>query len=155
MQTPSNLSLVLKFYIDWDERAKELQGCSYVQGAATIKAQVQLWRELALQTPAVICEMLRKELQCVPHDVQDIFVLVKEGTRSILKAGASADGAAVGGMVKDWKISFHFIFQIQTTMPQMACIYNHICKSIKRRDKVGVACQLHCVLFVTYCGVSD
>jgi hypothetical protein len=134
VQTPSNLSPVLKFYIDWDGRAKELQGCAYVRGAATIEAQVQRWRELALQTPAVICQMLREELQCVPRDVQDIFVLVKEGTRPILQAGASAaDGA------KDWKISFHFIFQIQTSMAQMACIYNHICKSIERLDKVGAA----------------
>jgi hypothetical protein len=72
-------------------------------------ARVEAVRQIALLTPPVICRMLR-DMGCLLPDSDFVHVVVKEGTRAI-------DGGI------DWKISFHFVFQIFITLAQFRCLY--------------------------------
>jgi hypothetical protein len=70
---------------------------------------------MALQAPKAIFSML-EGMGCIGEGAGQFFVLVKEGTREV-------DG-------DDWKISFHFVFQIIASIAQFQCIYEMIMHGI-------------------------
>ena len=103
-------------------------------------------RKLALQTPLAICEILANQLKCIPEHVQDVHILVKEGTRpsrTALSKEESGDvmGKRGGAQPKDqqeWKISFHFIFQIVTTPAQFRRVYQAVQQAVFSRHRTLV-----------------
>jgi hypothetical protein len=70
---------------------------------------------MALQAPKAIFSML-EGMGCIGEGEGQFFVLVKEGTREV-------DG-------DDWKISFHFVFQIIASIAQFQCVYEMIMHGI-------------------------
>lgn len=68
-----------------------------------------------MQTPLVVCSILAK-MGCISSDA-DVHVLVKEGTRMLECTTGGQSGDC------DWKISFHFVFQISVSLFQFRCAY--------------------------------
>ena len=97
--------------------------------------KVQLLRRIALQTPQVVCKMLA-QMRCFRSEVgmmdeDSMFVLVKEGTRRVVDKAKSSSGpgaVAQGDQQpkEDWKISFHFVFQVAVSHFQFKCLYEMI-----------------------------
>jgi hypothetical protein len=113
VQVPSHLQRTQKFDVDWDmklsvvERSQAfLDSINHMQDPS---ARVEAVRQIALLTPSVICRMLR-DMGCLLPDSDFVHVIVKEGTRPV-------DGGI------DWRISFHFLFQILITLAQFRCLY--------------------------------
>jgi hypothetical protein len=68
------------------------------------REQVEKIRQAALQTPAALMRILSTSANNLFADGTDsVIVLVKEGTRKIQPSQ---------GCPADWKISFHFVFQV-------------------------------------------
>lgn len=97
-----------KFYIDWDKKLSEttlssFQSSCTPESLCAQRAEVEAIRQAALQTPAALLRILHQLGKDV-FRIEESFatVLVKEGTRKV--AGTNGQN--------DWKISFHFVFQV-------------------------------------------
>ena len=132
IEFPNFLQRTHKLYVDWDKKLSEVEklGEGFLPhrhssneneyGVVHRRANVERIRQLALQTPQAVLHLLKKmgcELQLPPSaliccrdddDVEHsncnettVKVYVKEGTRPMTPDG------------KDWKISFHFVFQVK------------------------------------------
>ena len=117
--------------MDWDKKLSDMErlpaaasasGEGFLphrpntQGYGVIerRANVEKIRQLALKTPCAIVRLLEK-MGCqflFGDDGATIKVYVKEGTRPTAAAAAAAAEGDEGGMA-DWKISFHFVFQVR------------------------------------------
>lgn len=73
--------------------------------------KVGILRNLAMRTPEAVCGIL-SSMGCIDPQ-SSVNVLVKEGTRRVV----DQDG------VEDWKISFHFVFQVAVSLFQFRCLY--------------------------------
>jgi hypothetical protein len=105
MEVPHQLQGTRKWYIDWDMKVAKLV---FLRG--TVAARVDQARELALQTPAKICQIFM-DLGYIEAGTL-VQVVIKEGSRP-----------AVGGSEIE-KISFHFIFNLFGTSGQMQTLSN-------------------------------
>jgi hypothetical protein len=111
---------IRKFYIDWERLLSSLpEGVSAEQ-----------LRELALQTPALICEMLQSA-ECITEETE-ITVLVKEATRSV-KTSVKDAKSKERSYVYDTKVSMHFIFQISLTYSQYEQVWALIEKCVSEQ----------------------
>ena len=134
-----------KPYIDWDLKLSALEDSGFFDGIEPADIckesfadcssssteewpkeypwKVQVIRRIALRTPMVVCEMLRRMKCFVAPDGEDddeddgVYVLVKEGTRRIGGSDKCDTEAS------DWKISFHFVFQVNVSHFQFKCLY--------------------------------
>ena len=118
IEFPNFLQRVHKLYVDWDKKLSEVQAKtqfltpSSSSCAVQRNASVQQIRQLALRTPCAIMKLLKRAGGTFDAHVSEVKVLVKEGTRKI----ASADGSD-----EDWKISFHFVFQVLIFLEAHLC----------------------------------
>ena len=137
-------------YFDWDLKLPALSSLHYPSLSSSHDDEqlgvVDQLRKLALQTPLAICEILANQLKCIPEHVQQIHVLVKEGTRPSRIELTKRDlgdvmGRTGGVQLKDqqeWKISFHFIFQIVTTPAQFRRVYQAVQQAVFTRHRTLV-----------------
>jgi hypothetical protein len=126
IEFPNFLQRTHKLYVDWDKKLSDMERLPTdtsegflphrpnTQGYGVIerRANVEKIRQLALKTPCAIVRLLEK-MGCqflFGDDGATIKVYVKEGTRPT--AAAAATEGDEGGMA-DWKISFHFVFQVR------------------------------------------
>jgi hypothetical protein len=123
IEFPNFLQRTHKLYVDWDKKLSEVEklGEGFLPhrhssneneyGVVHRRANVERIRQLALQTPQAVLHLLKNmgcELQS-PHPGSEdsdckettVKVYIKEGTRPLMPDG------------KDWKISFHFVFQVK------------------------------------------
>ena len=117
IEFPNEFQKIHKFYIDWDKKLSEtllLPAYSASQQSTqqfipAKSACVEKIRQAALGTPAAVLRMLHElgkdafDLSHMPEE-EFVTVLVKEGTRKISPASSQEE--------EDWKISFHFVFQV-------------------------------------------
>ncbi len=141
-QVPNPLQRTLKPYVDWDMKLSTIEKSQFFESFAESdwrrKTQrtgfffkddpnapwrVNYVRHLALNVPAVVCGMLRS-MGCISSSHDSVHVIVKEGTRQVDE--------------HDWKISFHFIFQITVSLTQFKCLYEMITQYISSCCSVGV-----------------
>jgi hypothetical protein len=140
-QVPNPLQRTLKPYVDWDMKLSTVEESQFFESFAEIdwiafKKQhehvdskyddpgvpwrVNFVRHLGMCVPVVVGMML-KDMGCIDA-CADLCVLVKEGT--LATVNKDGDG--------DWKISFHFIFQITVSLTQFKCLYEMITSYIVR-----------------------
>lgn len=127
---PNPLQRTLKPYVDWDMKLSTIEQSQFFESFAErdwlaskraldfaddprVPWKVNFVRYLGLCVPAVVCAMLRN-MGCI-RAASDVHVVVKEGTRQV-----------VDGTSEDWKISFHFIFQVTVSLAQFKCVYEMI-----------------------------
>lgn len=149
-QVPNPLQRTLKPYVDWDMQLSTIEQSQFfesfteddwmqhlqsdtltitdietarmLQFDSSKQQQQRPWkvefvRRIGLCVPAVVCGML-KRMGCIGASEKDVFVAVKEGTRELLSS--NDDGTT------DWKISFHFVFQVTVLLTQFKCLYEMI-----------------------------
>jgi hypothetical protein len=137
LQVPSLLQQTQKFYIDWDLKLSDVvarsdvprtnavdehgsgvpaeRGEENMQDWVSLSASsVETLRALALGTPRAIVSVLRDK--SLIEEETNVFVVVKEGSRRVAAAGGNGD----------YKISFHFVFQLFVTYTQFREIYESI-----------------------------
>lgn len=125
IEFPNFLQRTHKLYVDWDKKLSDMERlenkCSvkflpHQRGGGgggegynlmQRRANVERIRQLALQTPSAVMRLLKQMgcefLHCHSQE-GTIKVYVKEGTRPTKTESEE----------EDWKISFHFVFQVQT-----------------------------------------
>lgn len=131
LQVPVVVQRMCKFYVDWDLMLSQALASNFFQpgsvddacesnlpaddpcAGGSMPPQVRFLRRVALATPTCIASMLREHGMIPPRAVH---VLVKDGTR---QKGS------------DWKISFHFIFQISMSLLQFKAVYELIVSYIR------------------------
>lgn len=108
-----------KFYIDWDKKISEIAfETNGHAGATRGQQQVETVRQAALKTPAAVMRILHQlgdEVFSVTRGASSVEVVVKEGTRKL---------------PSDWKVSFHFVFQLLLTTEQFKAVYEHLAQHI-------------------------
>ena len=134
-QVPNPLQRTLKPYVDWDMKLSTIEKSQFFESFAesdyqeqktarlkqsidfkedpSVPWRVNFVRYLGLCVPSVVCAMLRS-MGCISADTDTVHVIVKEGTRR----QQLNDGGE-----EDWKISFHFVFQITVSLTQFKCLY--------------------------------
>jgi hypothetical protein len=112
MEVPNPLQGTRKWYIDWDMKMAKL---AFLKG--TVTERIGQARELALQTPAKICQIFI-DLGYISADTL-VQVVIKEGSRPV-----------VGGFHIE-KISFHFIFNLFGTSGQMQTLSDGLFQYLK------------------------
>ena len=149
-QVPNPLQRTLRPYVDWDMQLSTIEHSKFFElfteddwkqhllsdtltitdietermlhfDSSKQRQQQRPWkvefvRRLGLCVPSVVCAML-KHMGCIEASAKDVFVAVKEGTRELQPND-------VGTI--DWKISFHFVFQITVSLTQFKCLYEMI-----------------------------
>ena len=149
-QVPNPLQRTLKPYVDWDMKLSTIEQSQFFdtftesdwqavkhslsgdyKEDASMPWRVNFVRHLGMRVPAVFCGMLRS-MGCIGAD-QDVFVLVKEGTRQVFDKD---------GVHSDWKISFHFIFQITVSITQFKCLYEMVTSYIANYPPSEFAAQM-------------
>lgn len=160
-QVPTDFS-VRKFYQDWDCSLSKVEASGFFDGlddsllshaefdASILHSsassprdypwKVQVLRRIALDTPQTVCKMLAR-MKCFrsQEDEDAMFVLVKEGTRRVVAVDKGQSSAGGG---EDWKISFHFVFQVTVSHFQFKCLYEMITSLISSTslDERGSGC---------------
>jgi len=118
LQVPSLLQRLQKVYVDWEmmlSTMKKSQAFAGRHSSLDTAGMVESVRQMALKAPKAICNILYS-MGCIQDSSSDVFVLVKEGTREVDN--------------HDWKISFHFVFQIIASVAQFQCVYEMIMHSV-------------------------
>ena len=109
IEFPNDFQCIHKFYIDWDKKLSEAgftTTSSSALGCMQKNLLVEKMRNIALGTPLAVVKILTAAGPDVFKFLdggcgENIRVLVKEGTRKMLDSSE-----------EDWKISFHFVFQV-------------------------------------------
>lgn len=129
IEFPNALQRTLKLYVDWDKKLSDVRTrTNFLQtgdqeSVVQRRADVEAIRKLALGTPAAVMRLL-KAMGCsssssMHGEGNDVRVIVKEGTRPLTQGE------------QDWKISFHFIFQIVVSSAQFRLVYHHMAELIR------------------------
>jgi hypothetical protein len=118
VEIPNVLQLVQKIYIDWDFKENQLE---YLNDIQDCDARLLAARNLAAETPALICSILILLGIILPEDVVEI--VVKEGTRWIPEK-------------KAYKISMHFVFQLLGTRSQVHDVWDRVLQYIGETSPV-------------------
>lgn len=133
---PSLLQRLQKFYVDWEMMLSTMKKCQHFAANdddSDAETMVERIRQMALQAPVCICNMLAR-MNCIPGGTREVFVLVKEGTREILSSSSSSsvgDSTDHGSSSSsDWKVSFHFVFQLVMSIAQFQCMYEMLMHEI-------------------------
>lgn len=104
----------IKFYCDWEKLLSTMQ---FLEGD-TVLDRVEEARELALRTPLLLIDIM-VELGWV-KDHFTVQTVVKEGTREVGDA--------------EWKISYHFIFQLLIPTRYVKIAGSEILKKVKEHS---------------------
>ena len=129
IEFPNALQRTLKLYVDWDKKLSDVRTrTNFLQNGdqesvVQRRADVEAIRKLALGTPAAVMRLL-KAMGCsssMHRNGNDVRVIVKEGTRPLTQGE------------QDWKISFHFIFQIVVSSAQFRLLYHHMAELIRTK----------------------
>lgn len=125
IEFPNALQRTLKLYVDWDKKLSDVRSRTLFLDEAENsmmqrRSDVERIRQLAMGTPSAVTRLLKK-LGCsiTGSSSSSIRVVVKEGTRPLSVSQ------------EDWKISFHFIFQITVSSTQFRLVYHHMAELIR------------------------
>jgi hypothetical protein len=121
LECPLDVQGIRKFYIDWER----------LLGSMPIGMTADGLRDLALQTPALVCRILQ-DAGCIERDTT-VCVVVKEGTRTV---------RGVDKVYDDVKVSFHFVFQILVTSVQYMQLWHILSEYMKRHKASEVLTQV-------------
>lgn len=151
IEFPNFLQRTHKLYVDWDKKLSDVEklGGNFLPhptnsenyGVIQRRTNVERIRQLALETPCAIMRFLESMgCQLLLHPDGDmrkdtsVQVYVKEGTRPIAPQTEAAGGSqksSAANELKDWKISFHFVFQIFVSSTQFRMIYHRMSELIR------------------------
>ena len=151
IEFPNFMQRTHKFYVDWDKKLSEVEDQTYFfpgkssssSGGDFLqrRAKVEKIRQLALGTP---CAIMRLLSLCGSPFSSSVEVFVKEGTRKQNKKRNDKEKSDDGEEGEsDWKISFHFVFQILVSSTQFRLIYHRLSQLIcKEASSLAVALNL-------------
>ena len=146
MQVPILLQRTYNFYTDCDLKLSTVEKSQIFSSGPralwSVHQKLQFVREMVLSVPSAVCLMLR-DMGCIPNTAKDVFVLVKEGTRELDDSPGLLSSAAQ--QPRDWKISFHFVFQIMASQVQFSGAYEMIVRFIMTRLSKDLALLLDLV----------
>ena len=127
IEFPNALQRTLKLYVDWDKKLSDVRSRTLFldeseNSMMQRRSDVERIRQLAMGTPSAVTRLLKKLGCSITGSGSSsiiIRVVVKEGTRPLSVSQ------------EDWKISFHFIFQITVSSIQFRLVYHHMAELIR------------------------